>query len=218
MPLAIDIISDIVCPWCYIGKRRLESALKLYRERNPDAAEPKVAWHPFQLNPDMPAEGIARDEYVKRKFGPQRAKNVYDRVAAVGGQVGIAFAFDKVVRQPNTLAAHSLIALAGDSGRQDAAVEAFFGAYFLDGRDLTSADTLAEIALAAGLDADDIQALLASREAKAHIEAEDRQAREMGVEGVPFFIFNHRITVSGAQEPEALLAAMLEAEKVPQET
>ncbi|MGB7540750.1 MAG: DsbA family oxidoreductase [Burkholderiales bacterium] len=218
MPLAIDIVSDVVCPWCFIGKRRLEAALELYRGRNPDASAPTVTWHPFQLNPDMPAEGIARDEYVRRKFGPERAKNVYDRVAAVGGQVGIPFAFDKVVRQPNTLAAHSLIALAADSGRQDAAVEAFFRAYFLDGRDLTSADTLAEIALAAGLDADDIKAVLASGEAKAHIEAEDKQAREMGVEGVPFFIFNHRIAVSGAQEPEALLEAMLEAEKVPQET
>ncbi|MGC2519396.1 MAG: DsbA family oxidoreductase [Burkholderiales bacterium] len=213
MPLAIDIVSDVVCPWCFIGKRRLEAALELYRGRNPDVSAPTVAWHPFQLNPDMPAEGIARDEYVRRKFGPERAKNVYDRVAAVGGQVGIPFAFDKVVRQPNTLAAHSLIALAADSGRQDAAVEAFFRAYFLDGRDLTSADTLAEIALAAGLDADDIQAVLASGEAKAHIEAEDKQAREMGVEGVPFFIFNHRIAVSGAQEPEALLEALLEAEK-----
>ena len=218
MTLAIDVVSDVVCPWCYIGKRRLEAALGLYRERNPDAPAPVVTWHPFQLNPDMPEEGIARDEYVKRKFGPERAKTVYSRVAAVGGQVGIPFAFDKVVRQPNTLAAHSLIALASDSGRQDAAVEAFFRAYFLDGRDLTSADTLAEIALDAGLDADDIKALFASREAQAHIEAEDKQAREMGVEGVPFFIFNHRLAVSGAQEPEALLEAMLEAEKVPQET
>jgi predicted DsbA family dithiol-disulfide isomerase len=215
MALAIDIISDVVCPWCYIGKRRLEAALELYRERRPDVPPPAVTWHPFQLNPDMPAQGIERGEYVRRKFGAERAKNVYDRVAAVGKQVGIAFAFDKVARQPNTLAAHGLIALAIGSGRQEAAVEAFFRAYFIEGRDLTSAETLAAIAVGAGLDEGDTKAFLASNNAKEHVEAEDKHAREIGVEGVPYFIFNHRLAVSGAQEPETLLEAMLEAEKQP---
>src|SRR6266516_5895992 len=88
MTLAIDIISDVVCPWCFIGKRRLESALELYRERSPGAAEPKVTWHPFQLNPDMPPGGVDRDEYVRRKFGAERAGQVYDRIAAAGREVG----------------------------------------------------------------------------------------------------------------------------------
>jgi len=215
MPLAVDIISDVVCPWCFIGKRRLESALELYRQRNPGSAEPKVTWHPFQLNPDMPAEGVDRDEYVKRKFGGDRAKQVYGRITAVGKQLGIAFDFTKVTRQPNTLAAHSLIALAVDSGRQDAVVEALFRAFFLEGRDLTSADTLAEVAAGAGLDAGDVKAFLASGKARAHIEDQDRQARKIGVEGVPFFVFNKRVAVSGAQEPGVLLEAMLEAEKEP---
>jgi predicted DsbA family dithiol-disulfide isomerase len=215
MPLAIDIISDVVCPWCFIGKRRLESALKLYRERDPDAAEPKITWHPFQLNPDMPAEGIERDEYVKRKFGADRAGQVYGRITAVGKEVGIPFDFTKVTRQPNTLAAHSLIALAIDAGKQDAVVEAFFRAFFLEGKDLTSAETLAEIAVGAGLDEGDAKVFLGSANARAHIEAEDKQAREIGAEGVPFFIFNRRLAVSGAQAPEVLLEAMLEAEKEP---
>ena len=215
MTLAIDIISDVVCPWCFIGKRRLEAALKLYRERNPEAAEPKVTWHPFQLNPDMPPEGVDRDEYVRRKFGAERAGQVYGRITVVGGEVGIPFDFTKVTRQPNTLAAHSLIALAIDAGKQDAVVEAFFRAFFLEGKDLTSAETLAGIAVGAGLDEGDVNAFLGSADARAHIEAEDKQAREIGVEGVPFFIFNRRLAVSGAQAPEVLLEAMLEAEKEP---
>jgi len=215
MTLAIDIISDVVCPWCFIGKRRLESALELHRERSPGAAEPKVTWHPFQLNPDMPPEGVDRDEYVRRKFGAERAGQVYDRIAAAGREVGIPFDFAKVTRQPNTLAAHCLIALAIDAGRQDAAVEAFFRAFFLEGRDLTSAETLAEVAVGAGLDEGDVKAFLGSANARAHVEAEDKQARRIGVEGVPFFIFNRRLAVSGAQAPEVLLEAMLEAEKEP---
>jgi predicted DsbA family dithiol-disulfide isomerase len=213
MALSIDIISDVVCPWCFIGKRRLESALELYRERRPVAPAPAVTWHPFQLNPDMPAAGIDRDEYVKRKFGPGRAGQIYGRITAVGREVGIPFDFTKLTRQPNTLAAHSLVALAIDSGQQDAMVEALFRAFFLEGRDLTSADGLSEIAVGAGLDAGDVKAFLASEKARAHIEAEDKRAREIGVEGVPFFIFNKRIAVSGAQEPGVLLEAMLDAEK-----
>ena len=215
MALAVDVISDVVCPWCFIGKRRLESALELYRAGRPEAPAPVVTWHPFQLNLDMPAEGIDRDEYVKSKFGSDRAGQVYGRITAVGKQVGIPFDFTKVTRQPNTLAAHSLIALAVDAGRQDAVVEALFRAFFLEGKDLTSADTLAEVAVGAGLEAADVKAFLASEKARAHIEAEDKQARKIGVEGVPFFVFNKRIAVSGAQEPGVLLEAMLEAEKEP---
>ena len=215
MALAVDVISDVVCPWCFIGKRRLESAFELYRAGRPDAPAPVVTWHPFQLNPDMPAEGIDRDKYVKSKFGADRAGQIYGRITAVGRQLGIPFDFSKMTRQPNTLAAHSLIALAIDAGRQDAVVEALFRAFFLEGRDLTSADTLAELAVGAGLDAGDVKAFLASGNARAHIEAEDKQARKIGVEGVPFFVFNKRIAVSGAQEPGVLLEAMLEAEKEP---
>src|SRR5450432_2931265 len=133
LPLTIDIISDVVCPWCYIGKRRIEAALELYAQQNPGAEKPIVTWRPFQLNPDMPAAGMSRQEYVVQKFGAARAKDIYKRVAGVGAEVGIPFAFDKIARQPNTLAAHSLIGLAGAADLQDQVKEALMHAYFIDG-------------------------------------------------------------------------------------
>ncbi len=211
MALQIDVISDVVCPWCFIGQKKLARALALYREQNPAAEAPTVTWHPFQLNPGLAESGVDRAEYLKRKFG-ERSGDIYARVSAVGAQVGIPFAFDKVVRQPNTLAAHSLIALAGDAGRQDAVVEALFRAYFIDGRDLTANETLAEIACGAGLGREAVEQCLASAEARAHVQGEDEEARRLGVDGVPFFIFNRRYSMSGAQDPETLLEAMLKAE------
>ena len=211
MSLSIDIVSDVVCPWCFIGKRRLEGALALYANENPDAPAPAVAWRPFQLNPGMPAEGMARADYVARKFGP-RGRAVYDRVAAMGREVGIDFAFDRITRQPNTLAAHSLIQLAGARGRQDAMAEALFRAYFLDGVDLTSRDNLLEIAASAGLDRGAAAEWLDNTEAREAAAAEDARARENGIEGVPFFVFNRRLAVSGAQPAEVLLDAMKQAQ------
>ena len=153
--LSIDIISDIVCPWCYIGKRRLEGALKLYREMHPQAPEPEVRWWPFQLNPEMPAEGVDRSTYLEGKFGTARVSDIYARVSGVGKELDIPFAFDKMVRQPNTLAAHSIVAQAGLLGVQDAMVEALFHAYFIEGQDLTQTEVLVRIATGAGLsDAD----------------------------------------------------------------
>jgi len=211
MALQIDVVSDVVCPWCFIGKRKLERALELYRERNPRGESPQVAWHPFQLNPDMPEAGVDRGEYLERKFGGRSAE-IYARVGAAGAAVGIPFAFDKVTRQPNTLVAHTLIALAADAGLQDAVVEALFNAYFIDGRDLTSSQVLTEIACGAGLAKAEVEACLASAQAREHMKAEDDQARRIGVSGVPFFILNRRYAVSGAQDPEVLLDAMLKAE------
>jgi predicted DsbA family dithiol-disulfide isomerase len=111
-PLTIDVVSDVVCPWCYIGKRRLEAALELYAQAKPDAPPPKVSFHPFQLNPDLPPEGMLRADYVARKWGGRPSSEVYARVSGVGKSVGIDFEFDRIVRQPNTKAAHALIALA----------------------------------------------------------------------------------------------------------
>ena len=211
MTLSIDVVSDVVCPWCFIGKRRLEGALALYSQERPDAPAPTVTWRPFQLNPDLPAEGMARADYIARKFGP-RGGAVYNRVAAVGREVGIDFAFDRITRQPNTLAAHSLIELAGAHGRQDAMKESFFRAYFLDGVDLTARENLVAIATAAGLDRAAVEEWLDSTEARAATAAEDARAREIGIEGVPFFIFNGRLGVSGAQPSAVLLDAMKQAE------
>jgi predicted DsbA family dithiol-disulfide isomerase len=212
MTLAIDIISDVVCPWCYIGKRRLESALALYRERNPGAAGPQIAYHPFELNPDIPREGITRADYIAKKFGP-RGYSAHDRLVHAGAQLGIAFAFDKIQRQPNTLAAHALIEAARRSGVQPAVKEALMKAYFVDGLDLTDTATLVRVAVQAGLVREEAEACIADEELRRTVAGEEDKARRMGVQGVPFFLFNKRLAVEGAQPPETLLEAMLEAEK-----
>ncbi|MBC7779996.1 MAG: DsbA family oxidoreductase [Proteobacteria bacterium] len=210
--LSIEVVSDVVCPWCYVGKRRLEGALALYAKARPDAPAPTVAWLPFQLNPQLPAEGMARADYVAAKWGGRSSADVYARVSAVGETVGIAFRFDRIVRQPNTLAAHSLIELAGAHGVQSEVKEALLAAYFLDGRDLTDAQTLVDVVAAAGLDAVVARAHLADPAARHAVEAGDVEARQLGVQGVPFFIFNRRYAVSGAEESAMLLQAMLESE------
>ena len=213
----IDIISDVVCPWCYIGKRQIEAALAMYAQQHPGADRPSVTWRPFQLNPQLPAEGMSRQDYVVQKFGAARAKDIYARVAGVGAEYGIAFAFDKIARQPNTVAVHSLIALAGaagaqEEGLQDRVKEAFLHAYFLDGVDLSKTENLVEIAEAAGLDRTQAEQCLADPQSRQAVSDEDQRARAIGVEGVPFFIFNGKLAVSGAQGPEALLDAMHQAE------
>ncbi len=209
-PLKIDVVSDVVCPWCYVGLRRLEKALALYGQRHPDAEPPEVRWHPFQLNPDLAPEGMDRGEYVRTKFGP-RAAEVYDRVKAVGLSEGIAFNFDGIARQPNTRVAHSLIALAATGEEQNRVVQALFDAYFIDNLDLTRAQTLAEVARQAGLDDARIEQALGDAELHAHITQSDERARSVGISGVPFFIFNGEFAVSGAHEAESLLEAMEQA-------
>ena len=211
--LTVDVISDVVCPWCYIGKRRLEAALARLRESEPDLPI-QVRWHPFQLNPDLPAEGIDRRQYVETKFGgPERARQVYARVGAAGETVGIPFAFDAIVRQPNTLDAHRLVAWAQsrNEGDPDALVEQLFRAYFLEGRYVGDREELVRLAQAAGYDPTDARAFLDSDEMKDAIADADRRARTMGISGVPFFIFGGKTALSGAQEPEALLDAIAQA-------
>ena len=213
----IDIISDVVCPWCYIGKRQIEAALALYAQQDPGADPPRITWRPFQLNPQLPAEGMSREDYVVQKFGAARAKDIYARVAAVGAEYGIQFAFDKIARQPNTVAVHSLIALASAAGPQADGLqgrvkEAFLHAYFLDGVDLTRTENLVAIAAAAGLDRAKVEQCLADPRSRQAVGEEDRRARAIGVEGVPYFIFNGKLAVSGAQGTQALLDAMRQAE------
>jgi predicted DsbA family dithiol-disulfide isomerase len=212
MALSIDIISDVVCPWCFIGKRRLEAALELYRARKPAAAAPQVTYHPFELNPDVPREGIARADYIAKKFGA-RGYSAHDRLVQAGKPLGIAFAFDRIGRQPNTLAAHALIEAARRHGVQGAVKEALMQAFFVDGLDLTDTETLVLIASQAGLERKQAKAAVVDEELRRAVAEEEENARRMGVQGVPFFIFNNRLSVEGAQPPEVLLDAMLEAEK-----
>ncbi len=215
--LTIDIVSDVVCPWCYIGKRKLEAALA-----SPEAAGlPKVEirWHPFQLNPDMPEAGVPRKQYLEDKFGgPERAAEIYARVGAAGKAVGLSLNFDGIKQQANTLLAHALIAYAQQSPQNDAqntlgndVKERIMKAYFIDGEFIGSIEVLVDIAAAAGLDAGAVRSYLSDPAEREAVAQADTQARRMGVSGVPFFIFNQKVAVSGAQEPAALLAAMQQA-------
>jgi predicted DsbA family dithiol-disulfide isomerase len=210
----IDVVSDVVCPWCYIGKRKLEIALQELR-RQDAAAQSTVRWHPFQLNPDLPPQGIPRQSYLQAKFGSgTRAAEIYARVKAVGAELGIAFDFDRIQIQPNTLAAHRLILWAQESagaGPASDLVERLFEAYFVQGRAIGERAELAKIASEAGLDGSAAEAMLASAEGMAAVSAEDREARDVGISGVPFFIFNGSTAVSGAHDPETLLDAIAKA-------
>jgi predicted DsbA family dithiol-disulfide isomerase len=212
--IVVDIVSDVVCPWCYIGKRKLETALGELKAREPGLSVLR-RWHAFQLNPDLPAEGIARAAYIEAKFGGKaRAAEVYARVRAAGADVGIPFEFERIERQPNTLEAHRLIAWAqqqGDAQATDALVEQLFRAYFVDGRLLTDTGQLVEVARDAGFPEGEVRAMLASATGRSEVEAEDREARAVGINGVPFFIFNGKTAVSGAHEPATLLEAIAAA-------
>lgn len=200
--IRIDIVSDTVCPWCFIGKRRLEAAL----EQRGSAEPVTIVWRPFQLNPEMPAGGLDRRTYLEAKFGgPAGAKQVYDRIRGAGGTVGIDFNFEAIPRTPNTVNSHRLIHRATALGQQDAVVEALFRAYFLDGRDIGSIDTLVDCAASAGLPEAEIRAYLESDEDAELIRGLDAQARQMGIQGVPCFIFNNQYALSGAQEPALFL-------------
>lgn len=209
--LTIDVISDVVCPWCFIGRRRLGAALARLEAEEPQLHR-VVSWHPFQLNPDLPREGIDRGAYLAEKFGGQRrAAEIYDRVRAAGRTVGIEFAFEKIERQPNTFDAHRLISWAQAQGSAEEVVERLFRAYFLDGRFIGDREVLAAIAGDCGLSAEAARTYLASSEGAAAIAQMDQRVRELGVTGVPFFIFDGKVAVSGAQEPAVLVSAMSEA-------
>ncbi len=208
--LHIDVVSDVVCPWCYVGKRRLEDALTQWAQAHPDQAMPSVRWHPFQLNPDLDPAGMARADYVAQKFGA-RAASVYDRVSAVGASVGIPFNFSGIQRQPNTLKAHALIALAEAGPEQDRLVQALFDAYFIENLDLTDDAVLTDVAIRAHISPDRAQQALNDPDLLAQVTQADAKARSLGIQGVPFFIVNGQYAVSGAQEPEQLLAAMAQA-------
>lgn len=166
-----------------------------------------MRWLPFQLNPDLPESGIPREEYVARKFGA-RGKGVNERVIMAGRQLGIPFEYEKMKVQPNTLNAHRLMFYAEREGKQDELAEVLFRAHFTEGANLTDAEALADIAARAGLDRKAVSAYLASDEGRDQIARADVEARSNGIGGVPFFIFNRKIGVSGAQEPETLLQAM----------
>lgn len=206
MSLSISVFSDVICPWCLIGKRRLERALQTIGL----ADETTIRWLPFELNPDMPDEGMARADYRAAKFGVARAAQLDEEMTARGRDEGIAFAFDRQSWTPNTRKAHRLIAHAGRVGGADALVEALFRAYFEEGQDIGDEGVLLGIATAVGLDRDACRSALTDEALGAEIVALERRAGEIGVSGVPFFIVDDRWAVSGAQSPETWIEALRE--------
>jgi len=201
----IDIYSDPICPWCFIGKRRLERALQAR-----PAFRPVLRWRPFQLNPAMPAEGMERRAYLAMKFGrPDNAARIYRQIRQVGATEGIDFRFDRIPVTPNTIDAHRIIRLAArsaDASVLNATLEGLMRAYFSDGRDIGDPATLEELAAESGLNPQAARALLGSDEDIAEVREQDLQARRAGIEGVPCYIINGRYALSGAQEAEAFYA------------
>ncbi len=196
----IDIFSETICPWCFIGKRRLERALA--ERPQPDLT---IHWRAFQLNPDMPAGGMDRSQYLELKFGgASNADAIYDQVRAAGESEGIDFAFERMKRTPNTIDSHRLIRHAGQKGRQDAVVQALFDAYFLRAEDIGDPEVLIAAGAEAGLDAEETRAFLAGDAEAEAVRAEDRSARQAGISGVPCFLFNGQHALAGAHPPEVL--------------
>jgi predicted DsbA family dithiol-disulfide isomerase len=211
-PLRVDVVFDFVCPWCYIGKRRLEAALQVWKTEHPDDPAPVVHWLPFQLNPDVPAGGMSRREHVEQKHGPAGPDpEKQAHVAALGRRLGLAFEFDRITVQPNTVDAHRLSGCALRRGRQDEMVEALFRAFFMQGISLNDREALGGLAATLGFNWGEVAAYLSSSTDVQVVEQLEMQARMAGIDIVPFFIFNGKVTVSGAHEVKVLLEAMEQA-------
>jgi predicted DsbA family dithiol-disulfide isomerase len=209
--LTIDVVSDVVCPWCYLGKRRL--ALALARG---DGGAVAVRWRPYQLDPTIPAGGMDRRAYLRQKFrDDKRLDEVHARLTALGAEVGVAYRFDAISRAPSTLDAHRLIRWASVGGAQDTVVERLFRLYFEEGRDIGERALLIEVARECGMDADIVGKLYAEDDDVDLVQAEIAQAQAIGVTGVPYFIFASRFGVPGAQDTEVLAKAIAQARAAP---
>ena len=204
--MEIDIIFDTVCPWCYIGKRRLEMALSMRPQ-----IRVKPNWRPFFLNPEMPPEGIDRTAYLVKKFGSEsRTNRIYGTIGEAGQSVEIDFAFERIGKTPNSVDSHRLVRFAHERGLADEVVEALFVEFFINGRDIGDLRVLTEIGAANGLDAQEVEAYLNTDADVGAIHDENVRAHRLGINGVPSFAFNEKFAISGAQEPQ-VLARMLDA-------
>ncbi|WP_163576227.1 DsbA family oxidoreductase [Halomonas faecis] len=203
----ITVISDAICPWCFIGKRHLDLALA----ELPEEVGVSVAWHPFELNPDMPAEGLSRRDYRTAKFGSwERSQALDAQVEAAAAQAGLEIHHERMTRTPNTFDAHRLIWLAGKHGVQSAVVDALFRCYFVEGQDIGDSAVLANAARDGGLADIDLPAFLAGDQGRREVRAALDEARRLGVSGVPTFIIDDTVGLAGAQPPETLRQAILE--------
>jgi predicted DsbA family dithiol-disulfide isomerase len=203
-PLQIDVVSDVVCPWCFIGKRRLEKALAL----KPNIPV-EVRYHPYFLNPWVPREGMSRDEYLTTKFGsPDRYQGIAGRVVAAAAAEGLTYAVDKMTRQPNTLDCHRLILWAQASGRAPQMKQRLMDLYFTEGADLSDREVLVRAAADVGMDAGKVREMLATDADVAQVESAANSAKDAGIDGVPTFILGGVAAISGAQSPEVLANAI----------
>lgn len=207
--MRIDVFSDVVCPWCFVGKRRLEQALAAAK-----VTDAEVHWHAFQLNPDLPTDGVDRREYLERKFGPGAMERIHARLDEVGREAGIDFQFDRIARSPNTRDAHRLVWLAGTQGKQNSLEEALMKAYFIEGRDVGDHAVLADVAAAAGVSGD-VPAFLAGEEGQREVQEDLATAARLQISGVPFFIFEGRYALAGAQPPEVFAQALAATRDAP---
>ena len=205
-PLQIDVISDVICPWCFLGKRRLDKALALL----PDV-KTEVVFRPFYLDSTIAPEGVDRAAYMEAKFGKERLETIHDPLIAAGKEDGVPYAFDKITRTPNTLSAHRLLRWALIAGKQQEVAEALFMAYWNEGRDVGDHAVLAQVAAASGMDGLKVQADLATDKDSEAVLKEMAMAQKMGVTGVPTFIINRRYGVVGAQAPDTLADAIRKA-------
>lgn len=198
--LSVEVVHDLVCPWCFLGMRRLARTLR----RRPDLLI-DLTWRPFLLNPDMPRAGMARPDYVVRKFGGEdRARRLYASIGEIGRAEGILFRFDRIRRTPSSLDAHRLVRFAARYGRADAMVEALFSAHFTDGLDIGDPASLVLIAAACGLDPAAARTFLASEQETETIHADNLRSHRLGINGVPCFVVAGRHAIAGAQEPEVI--------------
>jgi predicted DsbA family dithiol-disulfide isomerase len=204
--VSIDVISDVICPWCFLGKRRLDKALAQIPE-----IEVEVVYRPFFLDASIPAEGMDRHTYMKNKFGEERLKTIHDPLIAMGNEDGVPYAFDKITRTPSSLNAHRLSRWALVAGTQRTVMEALFMAYWSWGQDISDISVLKTIATVNGLHGDDIAKLLASETDKAEVLEEAQMAHNIGVTGVPTFIINRKYAMAGAQPVSALIEVVQKA-------
>jgi predicted DsbA family dithiol-disulfide isomerase len=198
--LGIEVVHDLVCPWCYLGLRRLMRTLR----RRPDLLT-EIAWRPFLLNPDMPRAGLPRADYVVRKFGgEERAQRLYASITAIGRTEGLQFHFERIRRTPSSVDAHRLLGRASAHGRATEMVEALFAAHFTDGRDIGDLLVLTDLAVACGLDGPATHAFLAGDAETDTVHADNLRAHRLGINGVPCFVISGRHAIAGAQEPEVI--------------
>ncbi len=208
--VSIDIFSDVVCPWCYIGKRNLEKALKIITS-NRDDLNISVNWRAFQLNPALPMGGVSRQEYTASKFGGrENAKAIYDRVRLAAEQVGLTLHFDEIIVQPNSTKMHELIYASKETALTDDLIEALFKAFFIDGEDLSKKENIGKIARDIGMSDEVIRAAVESDNYAGQVSEDLEESQRLGISGVPFYVINAEIGLSGAQPPEIIAKTILD--------